>query len=281
MSLNLSGGVDSNSLYYLLKRGEVDFVAIHTNFGPEYQRDASVSESRADLVMTTNIRAKETKYVADKKTWRFMGIASMLTADHFKTKTILFGQLNQWDRFLRTLMNDKNIRIRHPNNELFSIIDCETRGVHFLTEFQTSIVLLDNVRDNGFLQKIEDASATTGHLGKFFRKQIFLLAAQKYLGMKPVDYSKYKFMDEKNKFNKKFVEEVNSMTIKDKNMVLALGLKYLGYIPKGVHSPIFDKVTDFAFIENVYRKDIPQIYLDQPKMMEYLSSLFKVEDEMQ
>lgn len=44
--------------------------------------------------MSTNIRQKETKYVADKKTWTFMGIASILTVDYFHTKNILFGQVN-------------------------------------------------------------------------------------------------------------------------------------------------------------------------------------------
>ena len=81
-------------MYYLLKKGKVPFHAISTNFGGAYLRDIDVCAERVELIMTTNIRDNSTKYVADQKTWEFMGIASILSIDYFHTKTILFGLVN-------------------------------------------------------------------------------------------------------------------------------------------------------------------------------------------
>ena len=94
VSLNLSGGIDSNALYHLLKRGEVEFHPIGTDFGQSYARDLDVFKDRVDLILRTNVRDSATKYVSDQKTWNFMGIASLLSVDYYKTKFILFGQVN-------------------------------------------------------------------------------------------------------------------------------------------------------------------------------------------
>lgn len=88
-------------------------------------------------------------------------------------------------------MGNSDIKIRKSNGGFFSIVNCEINGIQFLTEFQNAIILLDNTKDRSVLQKIYDASATTGHIGKFFRKQIFLLVAHKFWGMENIDYSKY------------------------------------------------------------------------------------------
>ena len=88
-------------------------------------------------------------------------------------------------------MGNSDIKIRKSNGGFFSIVNCEINGIQFLTEFQNAVVMLDNTKDRSVLQKIYDASATTRHIGKFFRKQIFLLAAHKFLGMENIDYSKY------------------------------------------------------------------------------------------
>lgn len=274
--LNLSGGIDSNALYYLLKKGKVPFHAISTNFGGAYLRDIDVCAERVELIMTTNIRDNSTKYVADQKTWEFMGIASILSIDYFHTKTILFGLVNQYVRYLRTILKDKNRQISLCNSVFLSTIGCDMQGIQFLTEFQNAIIVLDNVKDNAFMQKILDASATTGNRNKFFRKQIFLLAAKKFLKHQTINYSKYKFIDQNNKFHKRFVEEVNSRTINDKNMVLILGLKYLGYKTNELKNTLFNQVNDFSFIEDVCLADIPQFYQKYPDIISYLSTLFNV-----
>lgn len=107
---------------------------------------------------------------------------------------------------------------------------------------------------------------------------MFLLAARKYLGYPALDYSKFKFIDPNDKFHRRFVEEVNSVTVKDKNLVLVLGLKYLGYNSTEFKNEIFNKVGDFAFIEDVCKKDIPEFYQKYPGLMNYLSSLFSIKD---
>lgn len=175
---------------------------------------------------------------------------------------------------MRTLLGDKGRKVRMSNNNFFSIVDCDTHGIQFMTEFQNAIVLIDSVRDNEFIQKISDASATIRHTGKFFRKQMFLLAARKYLGLPTTPCSKFKFIDPTDKFHKRFVEEVNSVTQEDKNLVLVLGLKYMGYISTEFKNKLFSKVRDFAFIEDVCMCDIPEFYQQYPALMNYLSSLF-------
>lgn len=169
-ALSLSGGVDSNALFYLLTRGNVPFHPIGTDFGVSYSRDTDVCKGRVELTMTTNIREEATKYVSDTKTWQFMGIAAILSIDYFKTKNIMFGQVNQFDRYMRTISHDEKRIVEFPTSGFLSIVGCELHGIRFLTEFQNAIVVLDNVKDNMFIQKIEDASATTQNRGKFFRK---------------------------------------------------------------------------------------------------------------
>lgn len=274
VALSLSGGIDSNALYYLMKRGEVPFHAIGTDFGPTFARDTDVFRGRVELIMTTNIRDEATKYVSDVKTWQFMGISAILSTDYFKTKNILFGQVNQFDRYMRTLTGDGNRIVKFPSSDFLSIADCNMHGIKFLTEFQNAVVVLDNVKDKKVIQKIEDASATTHHRGKFFRKQMFLLAARKYLGMPTTPCSKFKFIDPADKFHKRFVEEVNSVTMEDKNLVLVLGLKYMGYTSPEFKNKLFSRVRDFTFIEDVCMCDIPEFYRQYPALMDYLSTLF-------
>ena len=168
--LSLSGGIDSNALYFLLQKGGVSFHAIGTDFGVTYAKDTDVCHGRVELTMSTNIRDNSTKYVADQKTWEFMGIASILTIDHFHTKNILFGMVNQYDRYLRTIFGDKNRKVRAADSKFFSIVNVKMQGIQFLTEFQNAIIVLDNIKDSVFMQKIIDASATTRHRNKFFRK---------------------------------------------------------------------------------------------------------------
>lgn len=275
--LNLSGGIDSNALFYLLKRGGVDFHAISTDFGTDYIRDSEVCKGRTELVLKTNIRNKDTFYVSDRKTWEFMGIATLLTVDYFKTKNILFGQVNQYDRYLRCLLeNQRNRELCVQHGSFSSMCGCDTYGIQFLTEFQNAIVLLDNVHDVELLKKIEDASATNRHFDKFLRKQMFLLVARKFLNQGNIDYSQFKFMNENDKMYKKFIDQANSVTVNDKNLVLPLGLKYLGYVPQGYKNKMSNDIKDFSFIDSVYVRDLPEFYSTHKSLIEYLASLFKI-----